>query len=83
MTTQTVHAQDSQPRAIPPAMRQQLRKAALRRNLRTAAVLGIAISGGIVSTTWLAATAGSTFLAMSTWRYRQLRQPDLLGHDRS
>ena len=82
MTSQTFHTQGSQPDAMPPAVRQQLRQAALRRNLRTAAVIGFAVSGGIISTTWLAATAGSTFLAMSAWRYRQLRQTELLGHDR-
>jgi hypothetical protein len=61
--------------AMPPdSIRQTLRRAAFQRNLRTAAVLGCAASGGLLSTGWLAATAGLTFLAMSTWRYGQLRQ---------
>lgn len=67
----------------PQSIRQRLRMAALQRNLRTAAVLGIAVSGGLISATWLAATAGGTFLALGTWRYKQLRHPAEAGHNRS
>ena len=62
--------------ALDPTIRQHLRNAAFRRNLRTATVLGLAASGGLVSIFWLAITAGSTFLALTTWRYKQLRQDD-------
>ena len=62
--------------ALHPTMRQHLRNAALRRNLRTATVLCLAASGGLVSTLWLAITAGGTFLALTTWRYKQLRQDE-------
>lgn len=61
--------------AIPAAIGQQLRRAALQRNLRTAAVLAAAASGGPFGMTWLAATAGTTFLALSVWRMRQLGAP--------
>lgn len=60
-----------------------LRQAALRRNLRTAAVLGLAISGGLVSSSWLAATAGGSFLVLTAWRYRQLRRLHPETGDRS
>jgi len=66
---------------IPQSIRQRLRKASLQRNLRTAAVLGIAVSGGLISTSWLAATAGGTFLALGAWRYKQLRHPVQAGHN--
>lgn len=71
------------PEAMPQTIRQRLRKAALQRNLRTAAVLAIAISGGLISSAWLAATAGSTFLALGAWRYKQLRQPLQAGQNSS
>lgn len=51
----------------------QLRQAAWRRNLRAAAVLCLAVSGGIASSSWLATTAGSTFIAIAAWRYKQWR----------
>lgn len=60
--------------ALDPTIQRYLRNAAWRRNLWTATVLGLAASGGFVSTLWLAITAGSTFLALTTWRYKQLRQ---------
>lgn len=67
------------PPPIPTELRRTLRQAALQRNLRTAAVLGLAASGALLSTPWLAATAGSTFLALTLWRYRQQRQPGPTG----
>jgi len=74
MNTHTIPSPVTSSDALHPTMRQRLRNAALRRNLRTATVLGLAASGGLVSTLWLAITAGSTFLALTTWRYKQLRQ---------
>ena len=60
--------------AIPERIRQSLRHAALKRNLRTAAVLGLAVSGGLLGTGWLAASAGTTFVALTTWRLIQLHR---------
>lgn len=74
MTTQTIDTSTSAVDAIGTTIKTNLRQAALRRNLRTAAALGLAVSGGIFSTPWLAATAGGTFLAVTAWRYAQLRQ---------
>ena len=73
--------QESSP--LPMAVAQQLRQAALRRNLRTAAVLGIAVSGALVSSIWLAATAGGTFVALTAWRCRQQQKPGGTGLGRS
>jgi hypothetical protein len=50
--------------AIPQSIRQRLRKAALQHNIRAAAVLGLAVSCGLISSVWLAATAGSICLAL-------------------
>jgi len=71
------------PDAIPSSVSQQLHRAALQRNLRTAAVLALAVSGGLISSAWLAATAGSTFLALGAWRYKQLRRPLQAGQNSS
>lgn len=46
--------------------------ATLRRNLGTAAILGLAASGALVSTAWLAASAGTAFVAITTLRLHQL-----------
>jgi ABC-type phosphate/phosphonate transport system permease subunit len=78
MNTHAIPSPDTSDDALDPTIRQQLRNAAFRRNLRTATVLGLAASGGLVSTLWLAITAGGTFLALTTWRYKQLRQYDHL-----
>lgn len=61
--------------AIPKRIRQSLRHAALQRNLRTAAVVGVAASGGLVSTAWLTGTIGLTFSLLLAWRLAQERQP--------
>ena len=76
MNTHTIPSPVTSDDALHPTMRHHLRNAALRRNLRTATVLCLAASGGLVSTLWLAITAGGTFLALTTWRYKQLRQDD-------
>jgi hypothetical protein len=68
---------------ISESIRLRLHKAALQRNLRSAAVVGFAISGGLISSAWLAVTAGGTFLALSAWRYKQLRDPAAAGQNRS
>ena len=51
----------------------RLRQAAVRRNLGTAAVLTLALSGGPFGITWLAATSGATFIAVLTARLVQLQ----------
>ena len=50
-----------------------LRQTAVRRNLGTAAVLTLALSGGPFGITWLAATSGATFIAVLTARLVQLQ----------
>ncbi len=50
-----------------------LRQSAMRRNLGTAAVLSLALSGGPFGITWLAATSGATFMALLTARLVQLQ----------
>jgi hypothetical protein len=50
---------------------QQWKRAALRRNLKTAALLGLAFSGGAFGLTWLAATSATTFIFMMIWQLRQ------------
>jgi hypothetical protein len=62
-------------------IRLALRRAALQRNLRTAAVLGVAASGGLLGMGWLAATAGTTFAGLYTWRLLQLRSEGRDGGD--
>lgn len=75
MITPTVQNPELPGIAANTSVRQHLRRAALHRNLRTAAVLGLAASGAAISSTWLAATAGGTFLFLTLWRYRQVRRP--------
>ena len=79
MNTHTIPSPVTSGDALHPTIRKHLRNAALRRNLRTATVLCLAASGGLVSIFWLAITAGSTFFALTTWRYKQLRQDDQPG----
>ena len=50
-----------------------LRNASFRRNLRTAALLGAAASGGIFGVSWLAASCSSTFITLLIIRAMQLR----------
>ena len=57
-----------------PKWQWQPRQAAWQRNLRTAAAIGLAISGGAISTACLAGTAAGTCLALSAWHYRQTRK---------
>lgn len=66
---------------IPHAIRQSLRQAAWRRNLRTAAVVGFSVSGAAFGVSWLAATAGGTFLILGAWRYTQLRESASSAHN--
>ena len=63
--------------SIPEPMRLALRQAALQRNLRTAAVLGVASSGALLGLSGLAATTGATFVVLLGWRLVQLRQPQM------
>lgn len=50
---------------------QQWKRAAIRRNLKTAALLGLAFSGGAFGLTWLAATSVTTFTFMMIWQLKQ------------
>jgi len=52
-------------------VQQPLRNAALRRNLRTAAIIAGAFSGGPFGMTWLATSSATTFLALMIWQFRQ------------
>lgn len=53
------------------ALQEPLRRAALRRNLGTAAILGLALSGGPFGLLWLATTSTSAFTVLMLWRLRQ------------
>lgn len=53
-------------KTIHPNAQWRLDQACRRRNICTAATLGLAASGGIFSATWLAATAGCASLAIAT-----------------
>jgi hypothetical protein len=53
------------------ALQEPLRRAALRRNLGTAAILGLAFSGGPFGLTWLATSSATAFLMLILWRVRQ------------
>ena len=44
-----------------------------RRNLGTAAIMGAAASGGIISPACLAGTAGGCFIIAIIWRARQMK----------
>jgi hypothetical protein len=48
-----------------------LRRAALRRNLGAAAILGLAFSGGPFGLLWLATTSSTTFAVLMIWRLKQ------------
>jgi hypothetical protein len=48
-----------------------LRDPTLRRNLRTASIVAIALSGGPFGVTWLAASSGGAFLMLMLWRLKQ------------
>lgn len=57
----------------PETLKTPMRRAAVRRNLGTAAILGVAASGALISTTWLAVSAGGAFLVLLAVRMLQLR----------
>ena len=52
-------------------LQEPLRRAALRRNLGTAAILCLAFSGGPFGLLWLATTSTTTFAVLMLWRLRQ------------
>jgi hypothetical protein len=52
-------------------LQQPLRSAALRRHLRTAAIVAIALSGGPLGLTWLATSSATTFIVLMLWRMKQ------------
>jgi hypothetical protein len=53
------------------SLQQPLRQAALRRNLKTAAIVAIALSGGPFGLTWLATSSATTFIVLMLWRMKQ------------
>jgi hypothetical protein len=53
------------------ALQEAMRRAALRRNLGTAAILGLAFTGGPFGLLWLATTSTTTFAVLMLWRLRQ------------
>ena len=53
------------------ALQEPLRRAALRRNMGTAAILGLAFSGGPFGLLWLATTSTTTFIVLMLWRIKQ------------
>jgi len=55
------------------SLQQTLRCAALRRNLRTAAIVAVAFSGGPFGLTWLATSSATAFLALVLWRIKEQR----------
>lgn len=57
------------------ALQQPMRGAALRRNLGTAAILGLAFSGGPFGLLWLATTSTTTFIVLMLWRLKQQQIP--------
>jgi hypothetical protein len=55
------------------SLQQPLRHAALRRNLRTAAIVAIAFSGGPFGFTWLATSSATAFFMLTLLRVKQQR----------
>jgi hypothetical protein len=53
------------------SLQQPLRRAALRRNLATTAILAVALSGGPFGLTWLAASSATAFIVLMLWRLKQ------------
>jgi len=53
------------------SLQQPLRRAALRRNIGTAAITALAFSGGPFGLTWLATTSATTFTVLMLWRLKQ------------
>ena len=53
------------------ALQEPLRRAALRRNMGAAAILGLAFSGGPFGLLWLATTSSTTFIVLMFWRRKQ------------
>jgi hypothetical protein len=52
-------------------LQQPLRRAALRRNLGTAAIVAVAFSGGPFGLPWLATSSATAFLLLMLWRLKQ------------
>jgi len=53
------------------SLQQPLRRAAMRRNLKTAAIVALAFSGGPFGLTWLATSSASAFMVLIFWRLKQ------------
>jgi hypothetical protein len=52
-------------------VQQPLRNAALRRNLGTTAIIGVAFIGGPFGLTWLAASSATALIVLMFWRVKQ------------
>lgn len=52
-------------------LQQPLRRAALRRNLGTAAIIAVAFSGGPFGLPWLATSSGTAFVVLMVLRLKQ------------
>jgi hypothetical protein len=53
------------------SLQQPLRRAALRRNLSTAAIVAVAFCGGPFGLPWLATSSATAFVALMVWRWKQ------------
>jgi hypothetical protein len=53
------------------SLQQPLRRAALRRNLGTAAIVALAFSGGPFGLSWLATSSAIALLVLMLWRVKQ------------
>ena len=62
------------PELTPCPLQQPLKRAALRRNLGTTAIIAVAFSGGPFGLTWLAASSATTFFMLILYRLKQQQQ---------
>jgi len=53
------------------SLQQPFRRAFLRRNLGTAAIVAVAFSGGPFGLPWLATSSATAFVALMIWRWKQ------------
>ena len=75
MTSQALNPAETYGYAIPKSSCENLQKAARSRQLRTGAAIAVAVSGALVSNTWLAVTISIAFTTIGIWRDSQLRSP--------
>jgi hypothetical protein len=55
---------------------QPLKRAALRRNLGTSAIIAMAFCGAPFGLPWLATSSTITFVALLSWRLKQQQTPE-------